>query len=67
MKKIWINRSGSFKEAEKFEARYYQSLTPKERLEIMQELREAYRKLKGNERHERRAGLRRTVKIIKRK
>ena len=44
MKKIWIHKSHSFKEANEFDREYYFKMTPKERLNIMQELREMYYK-----------------------
>ncbi len=47
MKKIWINRAKNFKEAERFDAAYYIKMTPEERLDIMEMLRNEYWKLKG--------------------
>ena len=42
MKRIWINKANSFKEAEEFDRNYYAQMTPEERLSIVQELREMY-------------------------
>lgn len=44
--RIWVNESNSFKEAQEFDDSYYLSLTPTERLETVQFLRERYWKLK---------------------
>lgn len=62
-KGLFIKKIASFKDAEEEELRYYLSLTPEERLEIMQFLREAYFKLKGYGKN--REGLQRVFKIIK--
>ena len=69
MKKIWINKPKSFKEAEDFNRKYYAQMTPEERLSIMQELREIYPKFsrknqKRSNTHEIRRRLQRIVKII---
>jgi len=63
MKKIWINRANSFKEAAEFDSAYYMKMSKSERISTMQFLREIYRKLKGpgNENGKR---LRRVIKII---
>lgn len=42
MKTIWVNKTKSFKKAEKFDRKYYLAMTPEERLEIIQLLREGY-------------------------
>lgn len=63
-KKIWINKASSYKDAEKFEHDYYNSMNSIERISIMQDLRESYLKLKGKS-DESRKGLRRVIKIIK--
>jgi hypothetical protein len=64
MKKIWINKARSCKEAEEFDRNYYFNMTKKERLEIMQFLRDTYMKIKRGLRNEGRKGLRRVIKII---
>lgn len=45
-KKIWVNKINSFSKAQDFDDSYYLSLTPREKLEMVQFLREEYRKLK---------------------
>lgn len=65
MKKIWIKKFASFKEAEKADQKYYSNLSPAERLDIIQFLRESYFKLKGLFKHDGRSRLRRSIKIIK--
>lgn len=67
MKKIWINKSNSFKEAEKFDENYYRQMTATQRLEIMQFLRELNFKLKSEKRDESRKRLRRFIRIIQQK
>jgi hypothetical protein len=62
MKKRWINRAKSFRDAEKFDEEYYAKMTGKERLEILQFLRESY-KFK-QKKHEGRKRLRRSIRII---
>ncbi len=62
MGKIWVKKSGSFKEAEEFDTEYYLSMTPGERIETMQFLREVYHKLKGHGKG--RKGLRRVIKVV---
>ncbi len=62
MKKIWIKKFKSFKEAEKADIEYYSQMSPKERLNTMQLLREMYFKMKGLKNDATR--LRRTIKII---
>ena len=71
MKKIWVNKANSFKEAEEFDRRYYSQMGARERLETMQFLRETYDKFKKpGESHgkglsyARRKGLRGFIKII---
>ena len=41
MKKVWIHRSNSFKEADSFDEKYYSDMNSAERLETVQFLREA--------------------------
>lgn len=67
MKKIWIHKAKSFKDAEEFDRKYYAEMTPEERLSIVQELREMYLKFPSSKRtvkHESRKGLRRVIKIV---
>lgn len=63
MKRIWIKKANSFKEAEKFNRSYYLSLSPGQRLEIMQFLRETFYKMRRGQ-DESGKGLRRIIKII---
>jgi len=62
MKKIWVHRARSFKEAERFEQKYYQAMSARERVETVDWLRQVARKMrKGN------GGtrLRRVITIVK--
>ncbi len=61
MRKIWVKKSNSFKEAQQFDIDYYLSMSPSERLETMQFLREPASKLK-NEKNRKR--LRRVIKVV---
>ena len=63
MKKFWVNKASSFKQAERFDKYYYQSMSTKERLETVQFLRENF-KIKKGRKDEGRKGLRRVVRII---
>lgn len=63
MKRIWIKKLKSFKEAEKFDQNYYSKMTPAERLDILQFLREIYSKIKG-EKYAVGTRLRRVIKVI---
>jgi hypothetical protein len=64
-RKIWVNKSNSFIDAQKFDDSYYLSLTPTERLETVQFLREEQWKLKKEKIHEGRKRLRRVFKLVK--
>jgi len=64
MKKIWIKKFSSFKEAEQADQRYYSNLKPTERLDVIQFLRESYFKIKGIFKHDGRGRLRRSIKIL---
>lgn len=64
MKKVWIHKSNSFKEADNFDEKYYSNMNGVKRLEIVQFLREAYFKIKGQGGYEGRKRLRRSFKII---
>ena len=46
MKKIWVHKATSFQEAERFDRRYYQAMSAKERVETVDWLRQVARKLK---------------------
>jgi len=65
MKRIWINKAGSFKEAQDFDTSYYLGLSSEERLESVQILREEYFKSSGLEFGEDGKRLRRVFKVIK--
>lgn len=67
MKKIWVHKAQSYKEAEEFERKYYSRMTPEERLDIVQFLRESYGKMNKGAALAHRAGLRRVVKIVQQK
>jgi hypothetical protein len=64
MRKIWVNKTESFKAAAKFEEEYYLNMSSSKRLELMQFLREAYFKFKRAKKGENRKGLRRHIRII---
>jgi hypothetical protein len=65
MQRIWVNKAGSFEEADHFDAGYYRSLSVEERVETVQILREAYFKSRGLEFRENRKRLRRVFKVVK--
>jgi len=60
--KIWVNKAKGFKKARQFDINYYVKMTPEQRLDIVQMLREMNLKLNEN-----RKGLRRVIRIIKQK
>lgn len=64
MKKIWLKRFNSFEQAGKADDLYYLNMSPAERLDIMQFLREIYIKLRKGKSHESGQRLRRAVKIF---
>lgn len=64
MKRIWVRKIDSHKEAERFDLGYYLSMTPQKRIETMQYLREIYYKIKGKD-EKGRERLQRVIKIIK--
>lgn len=65
MKGVWIKRVKSFKSSNDFDMDYYLSMSPSERLETMQFLREmVYKFKKGPECGKGREGLRRVIKIV---
>jgi len=64
--KIWVNKTKSFKAAEKYDRNYYLKMSGGKRLETVQMLREMWFNLdKSNNENGKR--LRRTVRIIKQK
>ncbi|MFH0924484.1 MAG: hypothetical protein V1872_02440 [bacterium] len=68
MQKIWIRKAKSYKEVEEFDREYYLKMDAKERLEIVQALREMHFKMKKNSpKDEDREGLRRVIKVVKQK
>jgi len=64
MKKIWVNKAYSFKEAQDFDDRYYLAMSKIERLETVQFLRDIYGKIKGGQKRAGRKRLRRVIRII---
>ncbi len=65
MKKIYVNRARSFKEAEDFDIAYYASLSSTERVESVQILCEEFFKSNGLEFREDGKRLRRVFRVIK--
>lgn len=47
MKKIWVHKAASFKDAERFERRYYRAMSATERVETVDWLRQVARQ-RGN-------------------
>ncbi len=64
MRKIWIKKCNSFRASEEFDRQYYARMSPEQRLEIVQFLREIYYKFNRQYKSEDRKRLRRVVKII---
>ena len=65
MKKIWINKTNSFQEKEKFEQEYYFSMSSRERLSTVQFCREQYYKMNREQNNEGRKRLRRVIRVVK--
>ena len=63
-KLIWLHKSASFNAAEEFEEDYYKKMSPLEKIETVQLLREEYFKMKKGIKNDRRKRLRRSIKII---
>ena len=63
-KKFWVRKAASFEEADKMDLEDYMAMTPAERLNILQELRENHHKI-GNGCHAHRKRLRRVARVIK--
>jgi len=64
MKKIWVKKFNNFEAAELAERRYYEQMTPSERISIVQFLRDQLDKFSGEKKNAHRKRLRRSVKII---
>jgi hypothetical protein len=65
MKKIWINKAKSFKEAREFDDAYYLNFSSTERVENVQILREEFFKTRGLKFREDGKRLRRVFRVIK--
>ena len=65
MKKYWVKKTNSFKNAQEFDEQYYLKMGYKQRLDIMQFLREMYFKFNKSGNNAGRKRLRRSIKIIK--
>jgi hypothetical protein len=65
--KIWVKKTGSFSEAQDNDLQYYMNMSPQERIETVQFLREQYFKFNGMNLHEGGKGLRRTVKVVQKR
>ena len=64
MKKIWVNKAESFDAAERFEKKYYKSLSAAERLEAVQFIRETYFESSGIILGENGKRLRRVLSVV---
>ena len=64
MEKIWIRKAKSFSEAREQDMDYYLKMSAKERLEIVQFLREQYSKFAGDYASENGKRLRRTITVV---
>ena len=64
MRRLWVNKARSFKDAERFDRDYYLNMDPGTRLETMQLLRETYAGFRRGTRREGGRGLRRAVRIV---
>ena len=67
MEEIWIRKAKSFSEAREQDIDYYLKMSAKERLEVVQFLREQYPKFAGDYASESGKGLRRTITIVQQK
>jgi hypothetical protein len=63
-RKMWIKKIDSFSEAQDHDLQYYLNMTPQERVETVQFLREQYFRFNGISTHESGKGLRRTARVI---
>lgn len=64
IKKIWVHKSDSILDSEKFEQDYYLKMSPSERLDTVQFLRETNIKIRKGSGNEGRKRLRRVLHII---
>ena len=64
IKKIWIHRARSFKEAEEFDHSYYRAMSWQEKLDTVQFLRELYYKIKMNLSREKKKILAKRIKLF---
>ena len=64
IKKIWIHRARSFKEAEEFDHSYYRAMSWQEKLDTVQFLRELYYKIKRNLSREKKKILAKRIKLF---
>jgi hypothetical protein len=64
-KKIWVRKARSFSESEAQDLNYYLEMSPQERVEIVQFLREQYPKFAKVNVYEGGKRLRRSVRIVK--
>lgn len=65
MKRIWVKKPKSFKEAHHIDIDYHLSMSPSERLDTVQFLREIFHKFKPGDKNEKiRKRLRRILKIV---
>jgi hypothetical protein len=63
--KIWVKKTRSYADAQAFDDAYYLSLSPVERLETVQFLREEYGRLSKGKMHEGGKDVRRVFRLIK--
>jgi hypothetical protein len=66
MKKLWLKIFRSSKEAEKADLEYYSKMSPSEKWDTLQFIRETYLNFRGHK-YENGKGLQRVLKITKRK
>ncbi len=64
MKRMWIHKAHSFKDADEFERAYYLNMSAAERVGTVQLLREICFKVREGSRRESRKGLRRVIRVI---
>ena len=64
MQRVWIRKAKSFTEAKEQDLDYYLGMSPEERLEIVQFLREQYSKFSEGSPGESGKGLRRSVTVV---
>jgi hypothetical protein len=64
MEKIWVKKAKSFSKAHEDDLNYYIRMTPEERLDAVQFLREQYNRIGDIKPDENRKGLRRVIRIV---